>query len=121
MKKLWRDLPAFSPPPQTAATDRLTVTSFRAWRLREPASGRRYTIVKLESRGGLTGPADRGRRDDGDPTLAELFVDYAAQRERRLEAKLAETEAALRDALVRVATLEAELRAAARDQQPLRG
>src|SRR5262249_29401693 len=60
MKKLWRDLPAFSPPPQSAASDRLTITGFRAWRLREPASGRRYTVVKLESRGGLTGYGESG-------------------------------------------------------------
>jgi galactonate dehydratase len=60
MKKLWRDLPAFSPPPQSAASDRLTITAFRAWRLREPASGRRYTVIKLESRGGLTGYGEGG-------------------------------------------------------------
>src|SRR5258707_10270686 len=53
MKKHWRDLAAFAPPP--AGDDRLAITGLRAWRLREPASQRRYTVVKLESRGGTAG------------------------------------------------------------------
>src|SRR5712692_3554678 len=56
--RLW-DLPVFAPQLQ-AATDRLTVTNLRAWRLREPASGRRYTVVRVESRGGEVGYGEGG-------------------------------------------------------------
>lgn len=50
MKKLWRDLPAFAPP--QAASGRLSITGLQAWRLKEPVSGRRYTVVRVESAGG---------------------------------------------------------------------
>jgi hypothetical protein len=50
MKKNWRDLPAFSPP--QASPGRLTITGLRAWRLKEPVSGRRYTVVRAESAAG---------------------------------------------------------------------
>ena len=46
MTKHWRGQAAFAPP--GAGDDRLAITSLRAWRLREPVSGRRYTVVKLE-------------------------------------------------------------------------
>ena len=36
------------------------MTSLRAWRLREPVSQRRYTVVKLESRGGTAGYGEGG-------------------------------------------------------------
>jgi galactonate dehydratase len=74
MKKLWRELPAFSPPPQTAASDRLTITGFRAWRLREPTSGRRYTVIKLESRGGLIGYGEGGPVPPSDVADAKSAV-----------------------------------------------
>src|SRR5579862_8157921 len=60
MAKLWRDLPAFSPPPQAAASDPLAVTGLRGWQLREPVSGRRYTVVRVESRGGAVGYGEGG-------------------------------------------------------------
>lgn len=50
MKKLWRDLPAFSPP--QAVSGRLTITGLKAWRMKEPVSGRRYTVVRVESAAG---------------------------------------------------------------------
>src|SRR5260370_27834599 len=60
MRKVWRDLPAFAPPLQSASTDRLSITGFRAWRMREPASERRYTVVRLESRSGAAGYGEGG-------------------------------------------------------------
>jgi galactonate dehydratase len=57
--KRWRDLPAFSPP-QAAPNDPLAITGMRGWRLREPVSGRRYTVVKLEARGGAVGFGEGG-------------------------------------------------------------
>lgn len=50
MRRVWRDFPVFAPP-QLAPTDRLAITNLRGWRLREPGSGRRYTVLRLETRG----------------------------------------------------------------------
>ncbi len=52
-RKIWRDLPAFAP--QSAPTDKRAVANLRGWRVREPASGRRYTILRIETRDGLVG------------------------------------------------------------------
>jgi galactonate dehydratase len=61
MRKLWKDLPAFSQAAATVNTsDPMAITSLRGWRLREPASGRRYTVVRLETRGGLIGYGEGG-------------------------------------------------------------
>jgi len=60
MKKHWRDLPVFAPPPASTANDPLTISAMKAWRLREPTSGRSYTVVKLESRGGTVGFGEGG-------------------------------------------------------------
>jgi galactonate dehydratase len=38
----------------------LSITDFRAWRLKEPVSGRRYTVVRLKSQGGDTGYGEGG-------------------------------------------------------------
>ena len=46
-------------PPQTAGHP-LAIVDFRAWRLKEPVSGRRYTVVKLQSRSGETGYGEGG-------------------------------------------------------------
>jgi galactonate dehydratase len=54
MKRVWRDVPVFAPPLQGAA-DRMTIAGLRGWRLREPVSGHRYTVLRLETRGGLVG------------------------------------------------------------------
>ena len=45
-------------PQQT--TDRLSITGLRAWRIKEPVSNRRYTVVRLESRGGHAGYGEGG-------------------------------------------------------------
>jgi galactonate dehydratase len=60
MRKHWPDLPVFSPPLQAAASDPLAITGLRAWRMREPVSGRRYTVVRVETRRGLTGFGEGG-------------------------------------------------------------
>lgn len=55
MKKRWRDSPVFSPPESHGASDPLAITDLRSWRLREPVSNRRYTVMRLTTRSGLTG------------------------------------------------------------------
>jgi galactonate dehydratase len=62
MRKRWRDLPAFSQAAASAAnsSDPLAITNLRGWRLREPVSGRRYTVVRLETRGGVIGYGEGG-------------------------------------------------------------
>jgi len=52
-RKIWRDLPAFAP--QAASTDRMAIANLHGWRVREPVSGRRYTVLRLETRQGLVG------------------------------------------------------------------
>src|SRR5580700_4990267 len=75
-KKLWSNLPAFSP--QAPVTDRLSIASVRGWRLREPSSGRRYTVLRLETRGGLVGFGE-----GGPATAAEIAEAKAAATGRR--------------------------------------
>lgn len=67
MKRNWRDLPVFAA--QATSTDRLSITSFRAWRLKEPISGRRYTVLRLESKGGQVGYGEGG------PSVASDIVE----------------------------------------------
>jgi hypothetical protein len=50
-RKIRRDLPAFAPKPASAG--RLSIVSVHSWRLPEPDSGRRYTVLRLETRGGM--------------------------------------------------------------------
>lgn len=57
MKRRWRDLPVFAP---QAGADRLAITNLRGWRLREPVSGRRYTVIRVETRGGEAGYGEGG-------------------------------------------------------------
>lgn len=52
-------LPLAFAPPEDAAHP-LAVAGFRAWRLKEPVSGRRYTVVKLTSQSGVTGYGEGG-------------------------------------------------------------
>jgi galactonate dehydratase len=48
----------FAPPP---ATDHpLNIVQFRAWRVKEPDSNRRYTVVCLKSQGGASGYGEGG-------------------------------------------------------------
>jgi galactonate dehydratase len=65
MVKRWKDGVVFAPL-EEVENDRLGITNFKAWPLREPASGRRYTVVKLESRSGAIGYGEGGPsvRDD---------------------------------------------------------
>ena len=56
-RKIWSNLPAFAPQP---AADGLTIANVRGWRLREPGSGRRYTVLRIETRGGLVGFGEGG-------------------------------------------------------------
>jgi len=57
-QKIWSNLPAFAP--QAVVTDHLSIANVRGWRLREPSSGRRYTVLRLETRGGLVGFGEGG-------------------------------------------------------------
>lgn len=57
-KKIWSNLPAFAP--QAAGSDRLSIANVRGWRLREPSSTRRYTVLRLETRSGLVGYGEGG-------------------------------------------------------------
>lgn len=72
MKKRWLDLPVFAPP--QATQDRLAIASLRAWRVKEPDSGRRYTIVKVESRGGDFGFGEGGPAKSDDLAAAKAAV-----------------------------------------------
>jgi galactonate dehydratase len=64
LERLWRDRPSFAPQAgqagsgqagAAAASTPLTIANIRAWRVKEPAGGRRYTVVKVETRGGAAG------------------------------------------------------------------
>ena len=57
-RKIWRDLPAFAP--QATSTDRMAIANLHGWRVREPVSGRRYTVLRLETRQGLVGYGECG-------------------------------------------------------------
>jgi galactonate dehydratase len=57
-RTIWSDLPAFAP--QAASTDRMAIASVTGWCLREPDSGRRYTVLRLETRGGMVGYGEGG-------------------------------------------------------------
>jgi galactonate dehydratase len=74
IKKHWRHLPIFAPPQVSSANDPLTVAAMKAWRLREPISGRSYTVVKLESRGGTVGFGEGGALRAADVTTARSVV-----------------------------------------------
>src|SRR3954454_14378496 len=58
MAKRWTGSVVFAPPQSESA--RLAIITLKAWRLKEPVSGRRYTVVKLESRGGAVGYGECG-------------------------------------------------------------
>jgi len=75
-QKIWSNLPAFAP--QAASTDSLSIANVRGWRLREPSSGRRYTVLRLETRGGLVGYGE-----GGPATAAEIAEAKAASVGRR--------------------------------------
>src|SRR5215813_3902734 len=75
-RKIWRDFPVFAPQPPS--TDGMAITGVQGWRLREPDSGRRYTVLRLETRGGMVGYGE------GAPaTRAEILDARAAATGRR--------------------------------------
>ena len=63
---------AFGPPQE--AVERLTITNVKAWRLREPDSGRRYTIVRLDSHGGVSGFGEGGTANAAEITEAKTAL-----------------------------------------------
>ena len=81
MRTTRRRLPAagsavFAPP---AVEDHpLKIVEFRAWRVKEPVSSRRYTVVRLRSQGGMSGYGEGG------PALAgEIVAARAVAMDRR--------------------------------------
>lgn len=64
-------------PPQ-AAGHPLEIVQFHAWRMKEPVSGRRYTVVEIQSRSG-----DAGYGEGGPATAAEIVEARAAASGRR--------------------------------------
>ncbi|HUP02503.1 MAG TPA: enolase C-terminal domain-like protein, partial [Bryobacteraceae bacterium] len=72
---------AFAPP---AAEDHpLRIVDFHAWRLKEPDSGRRYSVVRLRAQGGATGYGEGG------PSLA---AEIAAARTAVMNRRATESE-----------------------------
>ena len=66
----------FAPP---AAEDHpLKIAQFRAWRVKEPVSNRRYTVVRLQSQGGMV-----GHGEGGPAPAAEIVAARAAVMDRR--------------------------------------
>jgi galactonate dehydratase len=60
MRRPWQTSTTLFAAAADSSTDPLALTGLRGWRLREPVSGRRYTVVRLETRGGLTGYGEGG-------------------------------------------------------------
>lgn len=61
LERLWRDRPTFAPQAANGtAASPLTITGMRAWRIKEPVGGRRYTVVEIETRGGIAGYGEGG-------------------------------------------------------------
>ena len=100
MKPKRRKLPGagtavFGPP---AVTDHpLKIVEFRAWRLKEPVSNRRYTVVSLKSQGGTAGYGEGGFA-----LAAEMVAARAAVMDRR-----ATESEFIRAALLHLPSLEA--------------
>ena len=103
MRRRLKAVVAFSPPPQ-AATGPLQIASLRAWRIREPESGRRYTIIRILSQSGVAGFGEGGAVKAAD--IADAKTALAGQRATALEfvrnrfASVPALEAALSNALI---------------------
>ena len=69
------DLGALFAPPQSASHP-LAIAQFRAWRLKEPVSARRYTVVKLQSQSGVPGYGEGGPA----PEIVEARAAVAGRR-----------------------------------------
>ena len=73
MKRKLPELGLVFAPPQGGGHP-LTITALRGWRLMEPVSGRRYTVVKLQSQGGESGYGEGGPAAGGDVAEARAAV-----------------------------------------------
>src|SRR5436190_2638285 len=58
-RRLLPDLAVAFAPPQNASHP-MAIAQVRAWRVKEPVSGRRYTVLKLRSQSGDTGYGEGG-------------------------------------------------------------
>ena len=67
------DLGVFFAPPQSVSHP-LAIAQFRAWRLKEPVSGRRYTVVKLQSQSGASGYGEGGPATSAEIVEARTIV-----------------------------------------------
>ena len=83
--------------PAIAEDHPLKIAQFRAWRVKEPVSSRRYTVVRLQSQGGVSGYGE-----GGPATAAEIVAARAATVDRR-----ATESEFIRSALRRTPALEA--------------
>lgn len=61
-------------PAAQATTGPLAISGLRAWRLREPDSGRRYTVVKIDSQSGTSGYGEGGPCKSADLADARAAV-----------------------------------------------
>src|SRR4051812_20768030 len=85
--------------PATAEDHPLKIAQFRAWRVKEPVSNRRYTVVRLQSQGGVSGYGEGG------PAMATEIV---AARAATVNRRATESEF-IRSALRRTPSLEAAI------------
>lgn len=83
--------------PAAAEDHPLKIAQFRAWRVKEPVSNRRYTVVRLQSQGGVSGYGEGG------PATAPEIV---AARALTLDRRATDSEF-IRAALRRTPALEA--------------
>jgi galactonate dehydratase len=60
--------------PQAIADHPLKIAAFRAWRIKEPVSGRRYTVVRLQSQGGTAGYGEGGPALAGEIAAARTAI-----------------------------------------------
>jgi len=67
---------SFAPPAETDHP--LKIVEFRGWRVKEPVSNRRYTVVRLKSQGGASGYGE-----GGPASAAEIVAGRAAAMDRR--------------------------------------
>ncbi len=86
---------AFAPP--LAGDHPLKIVQFQAWRVKEPVSNRRYTVVRLRSEGGTLGYGEGG---------SALAAEIIAARSLTMGRRATESEF-IRSALMRTPSLEA--------------
>jgi galactonate dehydratase len=102
-RRLLFPVPFAQTPPPSRSTP-LSITDIRAWRLREPDSGRRYTIVRVSAQNGVSGFGEGGAIKATD--LGEARTALIGHRATALEfvrhkfAAMPSLEAALNNALL---------------------